>query len=318
MTHGSRNIEPATVRPYPVLKIHIYTDIDTLFGRACRIWMDVLLDAGHEVEYVDLGTDSESALPNVGMADVNMLVCGIYAFARFGKHGLPRGKNVLWMLDPLTRNPDAAVHGYKAALFDAFAPQLDAVLAMDQPIENYLRAHHPSLAISQLPYMVADKHIRAPEPESARTGDVLFIGHPSPPREETEALFKDQGVPAEFVWSGLWGKQREDKLRQSRIGLTIHADPHHTYFDQFRTLEAWAAGTAVVSQTTGGLATYGITADEHLVTGALADLPALCQCLLADPPRRHAIAVAAQALLRQHFSVQRWQTHMVTVINSLS
>ncbi|MDB5963570.1 MAG: hypothetical protein JWQ72_70, partial [Polaromonas sp.] len=31
----------------PPLKIHIYTDIDTLFGQAARLWMALLLDAGH-------------------------------------------------------------------------------------------------------------------------------------------------------------------------------------------------------------------------------------------------------------------------------
>ncbi len=29
------------------MKIHVYTDIATLFGHACRVWMDVLLQAGH-------------------------------------------------------------------------------------------------------------------------------------------------------------------------------------------------------------------------------------------------------------------------------
>ncbi len=299
------------------MKIHIYTDIDTLFGKACRIWMDVLLDAGHEVEYVDLGTEKEGALPDVGIADINLLVVGIYAFERFGKHGLPRGKNVLWMLDPLTRNPEAAVHGYKAKLFDAFAPQLDAVLAMDQAIEDYLHQHYPSLAVSQLPYLIAEKHIRAPATESARTGNVLFMGHASPPREQADAIFKAGGVPAEFVWAGLWGKAREDRLSHARISLTVHADPEHTYFDQFRTLEAWAAGTVVVSQMTQGLAPHGIKAGEHLVMGALADLPALCQSLLGDPPRRQAMALAAQALLRQQFSVQRWQPYMLAAVQSL-
>ncbi|MES1977207.1 MAG: glycosyltransferase [Pseudomonadota bacterium] len=300
------------------MKIHIYTDIDNLFGKACRIWMGVLLAAGHEVEYVDLGTEKQGVLPDVGPADINLLVVGIYAFERFGKHGLPRGKNVLWMLDPLTRNPQATVHGYKAGLFDAFAPRLDAVLAMDQPIEDYLRLHYPSLAVSQLPYLIADIHIRAPGPESARTSDVLFIGHPSPPREEAEALFRASGVKAEFVWAGLWGKAREERLRHARIALTIHADPQHTYFDQFRTLEAWAAGTVVVSQTSDGLAPHGITPGEHLATGALAELPSLCQSLLNDADRRQAMAVAAQALLRKQFSVQRWQAHMLAAIASVS
>ncbi len=299
------------------MKVHIYTDIDTLFGRACRIWMDVLLDAGHEVEYIDLGTETQAPLPDAGAADINLLVTGIYAFERFGKHGLPRGKNILWMLDPLTRNPDATVHGYKAGLFHAFAQKLDAVLAMDQPIEDYLRQHYPSLAVGQLPYLIADKHIRAPEPESARTSDVLFIGHPSPPREEAEARFRTSDVQAEFVWAGLWGKAREDRLRHTRIALSIHADPQHTYFDQFRTLEAWAAGTVIVSETSNGLAPHGITSGEHLATGALADLPSLCLSLLNDPDRRQAMAVAAQALLKQQFSVQRWQAHMLATIASL-
>ncbi|MES2510573.1 MAG: glycosyltransferase [Pseudomonadota bacterium] len=300
------------------MKIHIYTDIDTLFGKACRIWMDVLLDAGHEAEYVDLGTAKDNPLPDVGAADVNLLVCGIYAFERFGKHGLPAGKNILWMLDPLTRNPDAAVHGYKARLFDTFAPQLDAVLAMDQPIEDYLGQHYPSLPVSQLPYLIAEKHIHPPVPESARTSDSIFVGHPSPPREQAEGLFRAQGIPAEFVWAGLWGKAREERLRHTRMSLTIHADPNHTYFDQFRTLEAWAAGTVVVSETTHGLAPHGIKPGEHMAMGGLTDLPALCQSLSADQARRHAMTTAAQALLRQQFSVQRWRQHMVDSVHDVA
>jgi len=32
------------------VKIHIYTDIANLFGQACRVWMDVVLAAGHKAE----------------------------------------------------------------------------------------------------------------------------------------------------------------------------------------------------------------------------------------------------------------------------
>ena len=37
------------------MKVHVYTDIDTLSGRASRLWMDTLLEAGHEVEFIDMG-----------------------------------------------------------------------------------------------------------------------------------------------------------------------------------------------------------------------------------------------------------------------
>ncbi len=286
------------------LKIHVYTDIDTLFGRACRLWVDVLLAAGHDVEFIDLGMDTQDPLPDVGLADLNLLVVGIYAFARFGRHGLPRGKNILWMLDPLTRDPAAAVHGHKAALFDAFAPQL--------------RRHHPAMAVSQLPYLIADKHIRPPQPEAARAGGVVFIGHPSSPREEAEVLFRQQSVPADFVWAGLWGRERERRVQQARIVLAIHADPEHTYFDQFRILEAWAAGTPVACETTGALALHGIHAGEHLAAAELASLPALCRTLQDDVEPREALAAAGQALLRREFSVARWRTQMLAAIDGLA
>ncbi len=43
---------------------HIH--IDNLPGAACRVWMDVLLAAGNEVEYVDLGTGTDGVLPAAG------------------------------------------------------------------------------------------------------------------------------------------------------------------------------------------------------------------------------------------------------------
>jgi len=78
---------------------------------------------------------NDEPLPKVGPSDANLLVAGIYATARFKKWGLPGpGKNVLWMFDPLTHQQDAVAHNHKSADFDAIAPQLDAVIAMDTSI----------------------------------------------------------------------------------------------------------------------------------------------------------------------------------------
>ena len=254
--------------------VHIYTDISTLFGQACRVWMDMLLQAGHEVELVDIGMGSAQALPEVGHSDVNLLVAGIYAFERFRTWGLPaRGKNILWMFDPLTRQEDAVMHGYKATAFDAIAGGLDGVIAMDASIAQYLQRHHPRLPALQIPYLIAPKNIQTPMAESARTGQVIFMGGKTARREAAEAAFKARGTDAEFSWAGLWGAARDEKRRHSRISLNIHADPAHTYFDQFRTLEAWAAGTVVVTETTDGLAPWGITPIMHLAMAELADLP---------------------------------------------
>ncbi len=159
------------------LRVHIYTDIDTLFGRAARLWMDVLLQAGHEAEFIDLGTSTDAPLPEVGPSDVNLLIAGIYALPRFARHGLPRhGKHVLWMFDPLTRDASATVHSYKAGLFDAIAPGLHAVMAMDAGIARYLAQHFPALSTFHLPYLVADKHVREPLAEALRSRDIVMLG----------------------------------------------------------------------------------------------------------------------------------------------
>jgi hypothetical protein len=300
------------------VKIHIYTDIANLFGQACRVWMDVLLQAGHEVELIDIGMGNEQPLPDVGPSDVNLLVTGIYALARFKTWGMPRhGKNVMWMFDPLTRQEEAVMHGYKATAFDAIAPGLDAVIAMDSSIAQYLQRHHPKLLTLQIPYLIPEKKISLPLAESERTGQIIFMGGNTARRIAAEESFKANGTPAEFVWAGAWGAARDAKRRHSRISLNIHADPAHTYFDQFRTLEAWAAGTVVVTETTDGLEPWGIVPGMHLAMADLQRLPELCAELLADPAKRAQMTHAAQELLRNQFSPERWHRDMLSVLEQI-
>ena len=301
------------------MKIHIYTDIEVLFGRACRVWMKVLLAAGHEVEYIDLGMENTSPLPDLGPCDVNLLVAGIYAFSRFNTWGLPsHGKNVLWMFDPLTRNPESAMHGPKSVLFDALASQLDAVIAMDASIESYLHAHHPKLATCRIPYLISEQHIEVPQAESARSADVILLGGKSPHRERAQALFEASAVRAEFLWSGVWGAERDARRRNARISLNIHAESKHTYFDQFRALDTWAAGTVVLTETSAGLAAFGIEPGIHLAMAELEDFPDVCAALLSDVEKRQRMVRASQALLREQFSARRWEKDMLAVLQNLS
>lgn len=304
------------------MKIHIYTDIDTLFGRAARLWMDVLLEAGHDVEFMDLGSGTDAPLPDVGPCDLNLLIVGIFAFERFGTQGLPRhGKHLLWMLDPLTRDSAATMHHHKARLFDVLAPRLHAVIAMDAAIERYLNQHFPALTTFRLPYLVAEKHITEPRAEAAREREVLMLGGDSPRRREAEQYFLASSVPglkAEFISGGMWGAARDAYRAGSRICLNIHADTRHTYFDQFRTFETWAAGTPVLSDICDGLAEFGIEAGVHLAMAEPKDMPAMCAELLADAPRREAMAQAAQALLRERFTPAAWRGKMLAMVDSLA
>ena len=303
------------------MKVHIYTDIDTLFGRATRLWMDVLLQAGHEVEFIDLGHSTDAPLPDVGPCDLNLLVAGIYALPRFAKQGLPRhGKHVLWMFDPLTRDASATVHSHKAGLFDAVAPGLHAVMAMDASIEQYVTQHFPALTTFRLPYLVADKHVRTPLAETQRTRGIVMLGGDTPRRREAETLFLAETPPLDtgFIWSGLWGAARDACRAGARIGLNVHADAELHYFDQFRTFETWAAGTAVVSDSFEGWQDFGIEPGVHLVMAGLKDLPQACAELLADVPRREAMVRASQQLLRERFSPAAWQGRMLAMIESIA
>lgn len=303
------------------MRIHLYTDIDTLFGRAVRLWMDVLLQAGHEVEFIDMGNSTEAPLPEVEPCDINLLIAGIYALPRFARHGLPRhGRHVLWMFDPLTRNASATVHRHKAELFDAIAPGLHAVMAMDASMERYLARHFPALTTFNLPYLVADRQLRAPLPEAQRSRDIVMLGGDTARRREAERLFLANAPPlkAEFIWSGLWGAARDTCRAGARINLNVHADPELRYFDQFRTFEAWAAGTAVVSDSFEGWEDFGIVPGVHMVMADLQDLPRACAELLADVPRREAMVTASQTLLRERFSPAAWRSRMLAMIESMA
>lgn len=302
------------------MKVHVYTDIDTLFGRASRVWMDTLLEAGHDVEFIDLGTNTDAPLPNVGVADVNLLIAGIYALPRFAKHGLPRhGRHVLWMFDPLTKN-EASVHRHKASLFDALAPTLHAVMAMDASIEHYVRQHFPALTAFYLPYLVAEKHMREPLPETQRNRGIVMLGGDTPRRREAEKHFLASAAPldAEFIWGGMWGTARDACRAGARISLSIHADAEHTYFDQFRAFETWALGTAVVSDRFEGWGGFGIEPGVHMAMAAPEDMPLVCAELLADAPRREAMVQASQLLLRERFSPAAWQSRMLSMIESVA
>ena len=304
------------------MKIHIYTDIDTLFGRASRLWMDVLLQAGHDVEFIDLGSSTDAPLPEVGACDVNLLVTGIYAFARFAKRGLPRhGKHVLWMFDPLTKNASATVHRYKADLFDAIAPNLSAVMAMDGSIERYLHQYFPALPAFRLPYLVADKHVRTPLPEAQRTRDIIMLGGDTARRREAERFFLERteiSVKTQFIWSGLWGAARDACRASARISLNVHADAELHYFDQFRAFETWAAGTAVVSDRFEGWEDFGIEPGVHMVMAELRDMPQACAELVVDMPRRQAMVQASQKLLRDRFSPAAWERRMLAMLESVA
>lgn len=300
------------------MKINLYTDIDTLFGDLCRACMDMLVQAGHEVELVDLGMDNRAPLPEVEPASVNLIVAGIYAWNRFQKWGLPKnGKNVLWVFDPLTHNDASLMHRHKATAFDAIAAQFDAVVAMNKPIASYLELHHPRLVTLKIPYLIAEKRIATPLDEALRRRPIIFLGGQSAHRLMVESHFAAHKLAADFVWTGLWGGERDHWRTHCCINLNLHAEAEHTYFDQFRALETWAAGAVVLSEATDGLAEFGIEPSVHLVSADWQLMPEVCLQLLQDRACRERLTKAAQGLLREQFSMHRWKNDILRLISNL-
>ena len=280
--------------------------------------MNMLVQAGYEVELVDIGIDNSAPLPDVGPASVNLIAAGIYAWQRFQTWGMPKhGKNVLWLFDPLTRNDASIMHRHKAAAFDAIAAQLDVVIAMNAPVANYLEQHHPRLLALKIPYLIADERINTPAHEAQRNKSVIFLGGQSSHRLKVESYFTVHQPGADFVWTGLWGEQRDSWRRRCCISLNLHAEIEHTYFDQFRALESWAAGSVVVTETTDGLAEFGIEPGLHLVMADWQWLPEVCSQLLQDTSSREKMTAAAQELLRKQFSMQRWKNDILKLLTNL-
>jgi hypothetical protein len=211
------------------------------------------------------------------------------------------------------------VHHPKTLMFDAIAPQLHGVMGMNRAISNYVKRYFPTLAAFELPYLISEKHMRVPLADAARTRQVLMLGSDTPRRRQAEQAFRSSpaSLEADFIWTNLWGLERDNCRAQSRLSLQIHADAQHTYFDQFRAFETWAAGTPVVSDHFEGWEEFGLEPGRHLVTADVRDLPSLCQELLADAPRRDAMAADCQILLRERFSPAAWRDRMVAMAEEI-
>ena len=280
--------------------------------------MDMLVQAGHDVELIDIGMDNDVPLPEVEPASVNLIAAGIYAWKRFHTWGMPKhGKHVLWLFDPLTRNDKSFMHRHKAAAFDAIAAQLDVALAMNTPIADYLELHHPRLATLKIPYLIADKRIAVPVAEMRRYKPVVFLGEQTHHRLQVESHFTAHKLAIKFVWGHLWGNQRDDLRRHCCISLSLHAETEHTYFDQFRALETWAAGAVVLTETTDGLTEFDIQPGIHLSMADWHLMPELCAQLLQDKCKREKLTSAAQELLWQQFSMSHWKTDILYLLANL-
>jgi hypothetical protein len=287
------------------VKIAIYTCFAPLFGRLCRSWAKHLRRRGYEVTLHEAVNYGEQPL-STDSADVHLCVAGVFLLKVLRNHGFPKqGRTILWMCDPLIDDPRSG-HYWKAQIMNSIGAQFHAVAGMNRFIVAYVERHFPHVTTYEIPFMVDADDITPPLPDTQRNVDVLQLGRLSDRRRQAEAHLIDHGVPAAFVYSNLYGPERYQFIAESKISLNLHLDSQHTYFSQHRVFEAWAAGSLVVSESSGSLASLGIEDGTHLVISTIADMPRVCRELLADEQRRRKIVANAQALLRERYVTGHW------------
>ena len=105
--------------------------------------------------------------------------------------------------------------------------------------------------------------------------------------------------PRLTVLDGVWGEERGDLLRRSRVVLNVGRTPGN--FVGMRLVLAIAAGAVVVSEPMTD--PFPFVPGVHFVEASLEGLLDAARELCADEPRRRRIADAGQALLRGELSM---------------
>ena len=115
-----------------------------------------------------------------------------------------------------------------------------------------------------------------------------------------DALRRSAGAADLRVAEGVWGAERDDLLRRTRVVLDVHRIPGN--FVGLRLLLSLAAGAAVVTEPMTDPRPF-VPGVHHLEAPA-SDLLAAASELAADEPRRRRIVDAGQALLREELTMR--------------
>jgi len=185
------------------------------------------------------------------------------------------------------------------------------------------RAHHAPLGWSPV-LEAADR-----QPLVDRPLDILFLGHASPRRKAFFArhaevlsrrrchiVLSEVHVPRTAATPGFHsGDERLDLVASSRLLLCVHSTDR-PYFEQHRAMLALANGTLLVTETSRY--TDPLRENEHFVSAALDELPALCERLLDAPATLQHIAEGGRRFAVESMSVEDTCRAMAAVLTSSS
>lgn len=288
-------------------EISIYIDAPALFGRMAYHWAERLSNIGHKVNTYNVEINFKPPpLKQFSNSDINLYIAGIFTLIALKQHGFPnKGKNVLWMFDPLTDDPKAKNHLYKAELFKASAAGFDVVIGMNSFITDYVRTYYPNITTEVVPYILGENELRRPLPDAERTTNILHLGRLSERRVALGNHFKSEGIRALFIWDGVYDGSHYERVSRAKVSINTFRDGLQ-YFNQHRIFEAWAMGSVVVTEPSKDMSQYGVEDGKHLILADLKDIPKACQAILNDQTKRKEIQAAAQSLLLENFVSDKW------------
>lgn len=161
--------------------------------------------------------------------------------------------------------------------------------------EGALRA---GLPVDVVPYGYHERFAGPLRTGGERPIDVLLLAHLVGLRRRrllatVGARLAEHGIALERITAGIYGEQRTEMLRRTRIVIDLHRLPGNS--PGFRFIVATAGGAALVTEPLAS--SQPLVAGEHYVEAPAQEMAEAVRALLADEPRRLRLVEAGQRLL---------------------
>jgi hypothetical protein len=291
--------------------------VDFIFGYTASAWSEYFKKMGHEVTCVNVsfyGEDHDQYQQNA-VVDVNFIIGCPILFQIIAQCGYPTsGRNILWVLDPLTHQ--SSFHADKVQSLEAMENRFDAIACMDSQIKAYFQNHCSAIPLIEMPYVLDEKRILEPMPENQKLIDILMLGRRTPRRDRVVESLHAAGLNVNYMHHSCWGSKRQRALRNTKLCLQVSMD-EHIYFDQYRIFEAYAHGAMVIGHEMPDMKKYGFYNGKNIVTCDVEDIPQHCIKLLEDDHCRMQIIESTQNLIRQNYTVEKLGADMLALFKKI-
>lgn len=282
--------------------VAVYTAHEQVFGRMTLGVVNALRFSGFPCIYASTPLGQTQSVKFVE-ADIHIFVLGHSLSRLLLMTGMPStGRRVAWVMEPLSKEPEAAVHRIKYEPIAKCLHLSDYAFCMHERICESVKAIRPDLPCSLLPAMLPESVITGVRPDYLRVLDTLCIQSITERRTRLCSWLEAHGLPM-LRCEALFHPMLYDALARARLCLNIHPDGYR-HFAQCRFMDAWASGTAVLSEPFDDAERYGLVDGQNVVFAEVPDMPAVGRQLLSNPEQLHKIAVDGQTLLRERYTVE--------------